>query len=421
MFRDNTSPNTFRDSFLNLNPKKRVTTHLSIGATRLQFLFDIERFSCKLGIIVLVAIFSGICNFFLLERTGLYSLGINSFFQATARCVSYFLKKNSIPHEAVYTFLFWGTVLLFNIFLAVFGYRNIGPNFTLLSIAFISVSTITSIILSSLPSSLGLKDFYIFSDPRTFNTCLTEKKINILQWKYLFVPNQHSTPSTNNYLLNDSANVVLIFFYGLVFGLLNTLTSLIIYSLGGSSGGVDWIIFYFSKKRMNSTTNIFLYFGLTITFVSYIIGTYIPYADHLRTHQQCNNASSNLNPSTSKLLAANFVGPIFVSTMIAAFTKKILFGIFYPHLKLINVRIFTNKFLQFREALLSSDFPHSFTIHTATGGYFLRKQMIFEVTCFALELKTLKEFAKRIDSNSLVISSPVASLNGNLPVKSNLK
>nr|WP_014271947.1 YitT family protein [Mycoplasma haemocanis] len=416
MFKDNNNSNIFRDSLLNLNPKKRVTTPLSIGATRLQFLFDIERFSCKLGIVILVAIFSGICNFFLLERTGLYSLGINSFFQATARCVSYFLKKNNIPHEAVYTFLFWGTILLFNIFLAVFGYRNIGPNFTLLSIAFISVSTITSIILSSLPTSLGLKDFYIFSDPRTFNTCLTEKKINILQWQYFFTSRQ---PSNNNYLLNDSSKVVLIFFYGLVFGLLNTLTSLIIYSLGGSSGGIDWIIFYFSKKRMNSTNNAFLYFGIIVTFISYIIGTYVPYADHLKTHQSCSDIS--LNPSTSKLLAANFVGPVFVSTMIAAFTKKILFGIFYPHLKLINVRIFTNKFLQFREVLLSSNFPHSFTIHTATGGYFLRKQMIFEVTCFALELKTLKEFAKRIDSNSLVISSPVTSLNGKLPVKSNLK
>ncbi|WP_245633496.1 DUF2179 domain-containing protein [Candidatus Mycoplasma haematobovis] len=398
-----------------LNPKEIKSSRLSIGILKLQFLFDIEKFSQKIWIITAVSIFVGIYNFFLLERTGLYSLGINSVFQAIARCITFFWGKN---YPKVHAFLFWGMVLIFNIPLAVLGYTRIGKNFTIFTLLFITVSTITSLILSSVSDPLGLKDFYIFSDPRTFNKCLKDQKINILQWQYV-------TPldkGGKNYVLNDSSNISLIFFYGFIFGLLNTFTSLVIYALGGSTGGIDWLVFYLSKKKMNSTNNVILYFSLLITLFSYLVGTYIPYLSHMSDHRSngCNGQGALNGEKLHKLLIPNIVGPILFATFIAAFTKKILFNLFYPHFKLVNVKIFTNKALELREILLASDFPHSFTINTATGGYLLRKQNVFEVICFALELKNIQDYTRKIDPNCLIVASPIKSLSGNFKVKDNL-
>lgn len=398
-----------------LNPEEIKSSRLSIGILKLQFLFDIEKFSQKISIITAVSIFVGIYNFFLLERTGLYSLGINSVFQAIARCITFFWGQD---YPKVHAFLFWGMVLIFNIPLAVLGYTRIGKNFTIFTILFITISTLTSIILSSISKDVGLKDFYIFSDPRTFNQCLKDKKINILQWQYITPVSEEN----KNYVLNDSSNISLIFFYGFIFGLLNTFTSLVIYALGGSTGGIDWLVFYLSKKKINSTNNVILYFGLVITLCSYLIGTYIPYLSHMSEHRSngCKGSGPLNNQELHKLLIPNIFGPILFATFIAAFTKKILFSLFYPQLKLVNVKIFTNKAMELRELLLASDFPHSFTINTATGGYLLRKQNVFEIICFALELKNIKEYARKIDSECLIIASPIKSLSGNFKVRDNL-
>lgn len=135
--------------------QNRTTQNLSLGAVKLHFLLDIQKFSTKILIVVLVSIFIGFYNFFILERTGLYSLGISSVFQSIARCVSYFLKKSSYhaSAKAVHTILFWGMSLIMNVPLAIIGYRKIGKKFTILTIVNICVSSCTSMLLASMPPS----------------------------------------------------------------------------------------------------------------------------------------------------------------------------------------------------------------------------------------------------------------------------
>lgn len=427
-------PFSVHHTVLRQSIQDRKLINLSISFFKSQFLFEIKSFKVKLLIVGLVSIFSGFCNFFLLERTGLYSLGINSIFQAIARCTTYFISSSSdvsigIGSRVLHSILFWGMSLMINVPLAIFGYRNIGKQFTILTIFSIGVSAIISIILFSLPDKLGLKDFYLFSDPRTFNKCLTDKRINILHWNYVSLIEQKIEQSSKSIMaLNDSSNVVLIFFYGVIFGLLNTFTSLIIYSLGGSTGGIDWIIFYLSKSKTNIANNFLMYFGFIVTFFSYLIGTYIPYFHHMYNSHEC---SANLSENGANLvikaaqainnknhvMISNIFGPMFIAATISALTKKFCFSIFYPRFKLVNVKIFTNKILDLRNSLIDSQFPHGFTINKATGGYLLRNQNVIEVICFALELKKIKECTRKIDKKCLIVVTPIKSVDGGMDIR----
>lgn len=410
-----------------VNEDQRKTSLLSIGGVKLQFLFDIRKFSTKILIIVLVSMFMGTYNFFILEKTGLYSLGVGSIFQSVARCVKYFMRErgDKATATATHTILFWGMSLVTNIPLAIFGYRRIGKKFAILTIINIAVSTVTSMFWSSLPAEWGLKRFYIFSDPRTFNKELIDKGINILQWNYVTIFDlkgniqnatagvstvADATTPTGYVSMNDSSRVALIFLYGIILGLLHTISSIFILSLGGSTGGIDWIFYYWVKKKSLRAPNFYLYLGLLISFVSYVCGTYAPYAHSILT-DTTNSAMSALNNKYHSVISS-LLGPMYIATAISALTKKIMFHIFYPHFKIITVKVFTNKVMEFRQELLNSAFPHGFTISTAFGGYGLRHQSIVEVACFALDLKVIREMISKVDPGCLLIATPVKSLNG---------
>lgn len=88
-------PSSVHHTILKPISSDRKLINLSISLFKSQFLFEIKSFKIKLLIVGLVSIFTGFYNFFLLERTGLYSLGINSIFQAIARCTTYFISDTS--------------------------------------------------------------------------------------------------------------------------------------------------------------------------------------------------------------------------------------------------------------------------------------------------------------------------------------
>lgn len=423
-----------KPKFVPLNKgQKRTTQLLSLGAVKLHFLLDIQKFSTKILIVSLVSIFIGFYNFFILERTGLYSLGISSVFQSIARCVSYFLKKGNYvaSAKAVHTILFWGMSLIMNLPLAVLGFRKIGKKFTILTLVNICVSSVTSMMLASLPASWGLKNFHIFSDPRTFNTGLINEGIYILQWNY--ITNFQVTGSGANiisFAMNDNSRVILIFLYGVVFGLLNTFAAIFIYSLGGSTGGMDWLIYYYVKQKRKRINNIYFYMSLILTFIAYVVGTYVPYVDYMLFNKTPNASSvgldgvsivtdNNLNNKQHSVISS-LLGPMFIATVIAALVRKIMYYFFYPSFQMVTVKIYTHKPIELRRNLIQSEFPQSFTINLAIGGYKLRSQSVFEVTCFVLDFKFLKELARSVDSSCLIIASPVRSLTGRFVVQDNI-
>lgn len=394
-------------------PAPKNFTKLSIGTSKFHFLFGIEKFSYKVFIICLVAIFIGTYKFFILERTGLYSAGIGAVFQSIARCASYFLKKNKqdVEAKAVHTFLFWGMFLIMNIPLAMMGFKKIGHKFTILTILNVVVSSLTSMCWASLPQSWGLKSFYIFSDPRTFNSSLIDNNIQILQWNH--VTNVKS--GNTDVYMNDSSRITIIFLYGFIFGLLNSVSSVFIYSLGASTGGIDWIIYYYIKNKRKRFFKIYLYMALLITFISYVVGTYVPYADYTLGNKNGNNLNNHNHTVISSLL-----GPVFVATIISIFVRRIFYHFWYPRWQIVNVKIYTNKAVELRRKLIDSNFPQSFTINVSIGGYKLRHQTVFEVTCFVLDLNMLKSLSKEIDPSCLIISVPVRSLMGKFSVRDNI-
>lgn len=127
----------------------------------------------------LVGIFSAFFGFLLLQKTGIYSLGVSALFQGISRLIFFFATKNQASNsELIYAINFWILNLLFNLPLAWFAYLKIGKHFSLLSIVSIISSSLMGLILSTIP---GLKDFYIFGNPLTEDSQLFSNKIQILQ------------------------------------------------------------------------------------------------------------------------------------------------------------------------------------------------------------------------------------------------
>lgn len=284
-------------------------------------------------------------------------------------------------------------------------------------------------LLASMPSSWGLHNFHIFSDPRSFNTNLVDKGIYILQWNYITNFKTNGSASLN-FAMNDNSRVIVIFLYGVLFGILNTFSSIFIYSLGGSTGGMDWLIYYYIKRKRKRIHNVYFYMGLILTFIAYVVGTYVPYVDYMLFNSSSSGSGANAGGLTiitndqinnkHHSVLSSLLGPMFIATVIAVLVRKILYYFFYPSFQMITVKIYTHKPIELRRNLIQSRFPQSFTINLAIGGYKLRNQSVFEVTCFVWDFKFLKELAKSVDSSCLIIASPVRSLTGKVVVQDNI-
>lgn len=368
------------ESFKELNNKRR---RISVGNLGFQRFFDIKNYWSKFSIIFFVAIAMGLINFLLIERSGIYSPGINSCFQAVARLVYVFSKSSS-----AYSFLFWGLNIIFNVVCAFFCYKTVGKKFTQLTILYITVAALTGLTLSYFQESLGLKDFYIFSHPNSTKTELVNNKINILLW-----------PDTDH--TADNYKVIIIFIYGVVFAIINTFASLIIYSLDAGTGGADWLVFHLYKTKAYSSNKLLFCIGLCFVMFAYVFGTYLPYC--IKT--------TNTNIKTYFL---NIISPTFLTTIIAIFTKKILFSYYYPQFKFVKTTVFTNHHWEIRKLLLKEKFPHSFTITNSVGSYSLKNQTQLEFICFAIELKELMANIRTIDPDCLIVASPISTLNGHM-------
>ncbi|WP_391591686.1 YitT family protein, DUF2179 domain-containing protein [[Mycoplasma] cavipharyngis] len=333
----------------------------------------------------------GITSFFFLQKTGIYNLGATGFFQGLSRLaffgLTYFHNYTTEQAEVFYNILFWTMNLLFNIPLAIFGYFKIGKQFSFLSIINIAASSIIGLILGAIPA---LKDFYIFTNPLTNNQSLINNNIQVLEWSGA----------------NDTSKIIILLIYGIVLGVLGSISTTFIYIMGGSTGGTDWLLFYHSKKNISLFGTTSLIINLIITIISFIIGTYIPYSIVL------NNA---INTS---LLVANFFSPILIATLLSVMLRKMITKKFYPQFDVVTIKIYTDKIDLIRALFIKQKLVHAFTLNRSTGGYSLKPHPNIEMVCFYREVPEVISMVRKHDQDCLIISSPVISVQGNFRIRS---
>lgn len=102
---------------------------------------------------------------------------------------------------------------------------------------------------------------------------------------------------------------MILFTYGLIIGLITTLPNIITYIIGGSTGGADYIVFYYSKKKLKSFASFSAYLNSTITLLSFILGTYVPYVILLK---------EEISATSFSFLVSNFFSPTIIATLLSA-------------------------------------------------------------------------------------------------------
>ncbi|CBZ40116.1 conserved hypothetical membrane protein [Mycoplasma suis KI3806] len=382
----------------------RKLTFKTTGGLSFQYFWSLKDQKTKILLVLMLSVFSGCLSFFFVEKVGIYSPGMFSIWQSIAR-----LAKSQMGEEqskVVYLLFFWVFNSIMNIVLAICTCKAIGKDMTKLSVLFIVGSTITGLILTNLPQGWGLKDFFLFSNPfGNYKGCQQQpqqengKVAQFLQWEAIAGGTEKSNGTPN------SNGVIVLFIYAIVYSILNSLMTSLLYALGGCGGGVDWIIFYLFKKKSYFANKLIFYTGLFLSFSSYTIGSYLPWA-----------LSGNGNNGGFSSFITNFFSPLFFALLSSIFVKKFIFTVFYPRFKFINVKIFTTMWLDIRKELIERKFPHSFTIVPSYGSYSLRSQTQLEFVCLLIELQELIQIIRKIDKNCFICSLPIKSLNARIGI-----
>ncbi|MDQ0513725.1 uncharacterized membrane-anchored protein YitT (DUF2179 family) [Mycoplasmoides fastidiosum] len=378
---------------------------INFGSLKFTSYYDRKNILRRYLLSAIIGAIIGVFSFFFLQNAGIYNLGIFGLFQGISRLVFFemtFSGYSQYQTKIVFNLLFWSLNLFFNIPFAFFGYFKVGKQFAIISIINIISGTITGLIISSIPQ---LNNFFIFGDPLTFNQELRAANIQILLW--------HNVQKlSSGEFVNDSSRVVIILIYGLATGFFTSFPAALIFILGGCRGGLDWYLFYYSKKTMKFFGVVTMYINLVITFVSFILGSFIPYAIFV-----------NHSPDwTGRRVVdvQNLFSPVLLATLLSAFIRKQVTQKFYPQYDVVSLKIYTDKIEEIREVFLAEKLAHAFTINRSIGGYSLKSHPNIEIVCFYKEVPKITEMVRKYDEHCLIITNRVISIQGNFRVQSDL-
>lgn len=385
----------YKNSDTYIRGDTRQLSFKTTGGLSFQRVWSLKNPKAKMALVLFLSFCSGCLNFFFVERVALYNPGLLSVWQSIGRCIKGFVGTSA---DVAYLILFWVFNSVINLVLALCTYRVIGKEMTRLSVLFIVGSSATGLILSYLPKDWGFKEFFLFSNP--FGASNTQEQ-NGKNFSFLVWENVTQTTEGNTSLAKSG--IIILFIYAIVFSFLNALITSLLYALGGCGGGVDWVIFYLFRAKSYFANKLIFYTSFCFCTFSYITGSYIPWA--------VNGGSGG---KQFKELLSNFFSPLFFALLIALFVRRFIFNVFYPRFRFINVKIFTNKFLEIRNELINRKFPHSFTIVPSFGSYSLRSQAQLEFICLLIELQELTKVVRKIDQNCFICSIPIRSLNARI-------
>ncbi|AFO51601.1 hypothetical protein MHLP_00105 [Candidatus Mycoplasma haematolamae str. Purdue] len=373
----------------------RRLTFKATGGISFQYFWSLKNTKIKWVWVAILSITSGALNYFLVEKAGIFSPGMQSIWQSIARLVK---GVGGTQDKTVYVSIFWGLNAITNIGLSIATVKAIGKGMTQLSVIYIIGSALTGVALSYIPSS---DTFYIFSNPfkgQQQSGQQSNGESKFLIWEHITCP--ASQPQSQSQSTTIGNGILVLFMYAITFSLLNSIVSSLLYAMGGCGGGVDWIIFYLFKTRSYFANKLMFYAGIGFSSFSYIVGSYIPWA------VSCKQEAS--------VVASNFFSPMFFAMILAILVRRVTFNLFYPRFKFVNVKIFTNMYLEIRQALIDVKFPHSFTIVPSFGSYRLKSQAQLEFICLLIELQELVKIVRSIDKNCFICSMPIRSLNARI-------
>ncbi|MGL5246480.1 MAG: YitT family protein [Mycoplasmoidaceae bacterium] len=383
------------------NSTKYIKTNFSHPLGPLTYVFLNKDIWWRYTIAVIVGILTALASMFLIRNMGLYSFGLSGIFQGIARIVKvtsskYITDPQTI--ENIYNILFYGLYLLANIPLIIFSYFKLGKRFTYLSTIVIVLGNVIPILLGLIP---GINDIYLFGRIES-NESLQADGVQLL-----------------TFFGDDLNKFGPLMIYALVNGLITGGYIALILAVSGSTGGLDFISFFYSKKKGKPIGTILAYFNLISVLVSILIGSYIASGiTGFNWVGSTPNENLDFAPtpfSYQTLFSQNLVASISMS-IISSLTLYFLF----PKDKKVKITIYSNKINEIRDYFYSEKFNHALTINKNIGGYSLEEKQSIEIVCLYMEIPILLDWVKKVDDQAFTTISSLLGINGVLSVEDSI-
>lgn len=413
---------------LKLNKNKKEIKYIQTSFKSTIGLFSVfySRNDMKWRIIVacIVGVIMSFVSLIFVQNTGVVITGMSGIFQGIARISKVLLLKNESSLgltqaniETIYTLMFYGMYLLVNIPLIIFSYKKIGKNFTIISGILVVLSNIIPLIINLIP---GMSELFIFGDTRPteiiLNVVNDSNGVQVFQQQnselytmgvgvLTFKNTVSTTTNGTTVLINDGPKFISMALYILAAGLINGFAFSMIMAVGGSTGGLDFISFYFAYKKNKSIGPVLLTFNISSVFITTMLGSYIP---AIVVNAQ---AYSGYEYFFSQNLFTGIIYAVVLSTMISNL---------FPKDKVVKITVYSSKVYKIRNHLYAKNFNHSLTINNTTGGYSLTDQKNIEIICMFIEVPKILQEIRSCDPHGLITLTRIKGIDGKLTIASSI-
>lgn len=374
-----------------LPPPTFVMNHYKTTIGLFSKIYGRNDFKWRIGIIIIVGLLMSFSSLLFIQNTGVYISGTSGIFQGIARVVKMCLKKeNNLSDDTInliYQIMFYVIYLATNIPLVIFSFKKMGKKFTILSTIVVVISNVVPLIISQIP---GVNNFFIFGDTR------------------IPVDEPLSAYRNDLYLLNFERSerelAISMFLYALFAGLINGFAYSMATAVGGSTGGLDFISFFFAYKKKKPIGPILLIFNVSSVLISVTLGSFV--------------AGGIANESNWRI--ENFVSQNLMSGIVYTIVVITVLNNLFPKDKVVKIQIYCEDVMLIRNYLYSVNFNHSLTINTTTGGYSLQEKKNIEIICLYIEVPKIIKRLKEVKKDMMITISPIKGIDGKLSVENAL-
>lgn len=366
---------------------------------RLGSLYKIDKLWMKMGIVALLGIAVSIAVWLLVQYTGVYTSGVSGLIQGIAKIVKIKIEDMGTDYanlaNTVYNALFWGLYFFVNIPLIIFAYFKVNKQFAILSATYLLFAQGVGYGLGFINNGSGI---YIFTNMSPSASLVENSNyiqgVQMLPW-------------------NINEGLVLgLFVYSLVYSAIAGMAFSIVYVLGASSGGLDFIGFYYSKVKNKAIGNILIALSIVSLTIGVILGSFICWM-----LKAVNDTNITLNVTT--ILEA-FFSPNLVASVLGATITGIIYNYFFPRNKVIKVQVYSEKVDEVAFELISNNWNYKLLLTKDKENILSDKNMSksLETICFYIDIPTLISTIRSIDSDGLITIYSTFGFDGELPTSS---
>ncbi|GHU31947.1 hypothetical protein FACS1894166_04330 [Bacilli bacterium] len=239
------------------------------GIVKFSRVYSLNKPWMKYTLAIVLGLVMSIFTVLLVEVTGLYAGGFSACFQGVARLVYAAMMKHAggagatataaYTAQVVYNALFWGLYVCLNVPLTIFAYRKINKSFAKLSIVYLIVLQGMGFIWGIIP---GIHDIQIFGDTSTVDSVLNSYHIQSIQF---------SPPAD---VTENITRAFLLLVYSIIFSLVSALCYTLMFIIGGSTAGSDYLTIFWSQEKNKNVGSIFIIITSVSMLMGIAMGTY---------------------------------------------------------------------------------------------------------------------------------------------------